>query len=79
MVDNSEIILDDQTANDINPTAASPFTNAGADDFTVTTEVKALAYPTANYPSLAVRSYLDIGALQREEAGGGTTGQQGCG
>jgi hypothetical protein len=71
LTDNSDFILADFTANDINPLGASAFNNAAADDFTVNTSVKALAYPTANYPSLAVRSYLDIGALQREEAGGG--------
>lgn len=63
-------IFIDLSAND-QVLIASPFTNAAADDFTVNTSVKALAYPTANYPSLAVRSYLDIGALQREEAGAG--------
>ncbi len=50
---------------------ASPFTDAANGDFTVDTSVRALAYPTANYPGLSVRSYLDIGALQRQEAGGG--------
>jgi len=62
-------VIYDLTANDINPTAASPFTDAANDDFTVTTEVKALGYPTANYPGLAVRSYMDIGAFQRLEQG----------
>ncbi len=60
----------DLSAND-QVLGASPFTNAAADDFTVDTSVRALAYLLANYPSLAVRSYLDIGALQRQEAGGG--------
>lgn len=64
-------VLLDLSAGDINPTVASPFTDAANDDFTVTTEVKALAYPTANFPSLAVRAYLDMGALQREEAAAG--------
>jgi hypothetical protein len=49
---------------------SSPFTNAGAGDFTVTTDVKALGFPVANYPGLSLRSYLDIGALQRKEPGG---------
>jgi hypothetical protein len=45
-------------------------TDAANDDFTANTLLKALAYPTANWAGLAVRSYLDVGALQREEAGG---------
>lgn len=47
--------------------SASAFLDAASDDFRVTTSVKALAYPTANFPDLTVRTYLDIGALQRLE------------
>jgi hypothetical protein len=65
--------------NDVTCTS-SPFTNAAAGDFSVTTEVKALAYPGA-WPFLATTTnYMDIGAVQRSEptaaqvieAGGGT-------
>jgi len=69
-------VLLDLTSGDQALDTTSPFTNAGSDDFTVDTRVKALAYPTANYPSLAVRSYLDIGALQREEPAGGSGGRR---
>lgn len=44
----------------------SPFIDAANDDFRVKPSVAALAYPTANYPSLGVRSYTDMGALQRQ-------------
>jgi hypothetical protein len=64
----SGIILSDLTAQD-QALGSSPFTDAANDDFTVDTSVKALAYLTANFPNLSVRSYLDIGALQRPEAG----------
>jgi hypothetical protein len=72
-LDNSGDVHIDLSANDQNltPGGVSPFTDAANDDFTVSTLVKALAYPTGNYPSLAVRTFLDIGALQRVEAGGG--------
>jgi len=63
----------DETAND-QSLGASAFANAGTGDFTVGTSVKALAWLTANYPGLSVRSYTDMGALQREEAGGGGGG-----
>jgi hypothetical protein len=66
-------VLIDLRANDVN-CVASPFTNAAAGDFSVTTEVKALAYPGA-WPFLATTTnYMDIGAVQREEAGGGGGG-----
>ena len=53
---------------------ASPFTNAGSADFTIDTTVKATAYPTDNYNGLSIRTHLDKGALQREEAGGSASG-----
>ena len=43
----------------------SPFIDAANADFRIKPSVQALGYPTADYPNLAVRSYLDIGALQR--------------
>ena len=43
----------------------SPFIDAANDDFRIKPSVQALGYPTANYLGLAVRNYLDIGALQR--------------
>ena len=52
---------------------SSGLTNPGADNFTADTDLKALGYPTGNNQGLAVRTYLDVGALQREEAGGGGT------
>ena len=59
------VALIDFTANDINPLASSAFIDAANGDFRVKPSVQALGYPTANYPGLAVRSYLDMGALQR--------------
>ena len=55
----------DYTANDINPLGASAFIDAANGDFRVKPSVQALGYPTGDYPNLSVRSYLDIGALQR--------------
>ncbi len=46
---------------------ASPFIDAAGDDFRANASVKAGAYPTANFPDLSVRTFLDIGALQRQE------------
>lgn len=47
---------------------ADPFTNAAAYDYTVTSAIKATAYPTASMPGSSTnRSYLDNGALQRQE------------
>jgi len=46
------------------------YTNAGSLDFTIGTNLKALGFPSTNLPGLSVRSYTDIGALQRQEAGG---------
>ena len=60
-----DTIIIDLTAFDINPLAASAFIDAAGGDFRVKPSVQALGYPTADYPNLAVRSYLDIGALQR--------------
>lgn len=75
LADDGDILID-LRAND-QVLVASPFTDAPNDDFTVKTTVAALAYPTANFPNLAVRSYLDIGALQRQETGGGGGGRRG--
>jgi hypothetical protein len=56
---------------------ADPFTDASSEDYTVTSALKALGYPLANYPNLSVRSYTDPGALQRQEpAGGGGGGRR---
>lgn len=49
---------------------ASPFTNPAGDDFSVSTAVKATAYPSSFYGS-NTNNYLDPGAAQRQEAGGG--------
>lgn len=48
---------------------------------TIDTSVQALGFPTANYNGLSVRNYLDIGALQRQEATttSGLTGATGSG
>lgn len=61
----------DLSAND-QALTASPFIDAANDDFRVNSSVRGLAYLMDNYPSLSVRSYLDIGALQRAERPGPT-------
>jgi hypothetical protein len=66
---NSGVIFVDNSADD-QSLGSSPFTDAASGDFTVSTAVRALAYPTANYNGLSVRTYLDIGALQRQEPSG---------
>lgn len=66
LTDNSDAILIDLTANDINPLNASAFIDAANDDFRIKPTVQALGYPEDDYPSLAVRSYMDMGALQRK-------------
>ena len=48
------------------------YTDAANGDFRVGTSVKALGWPTANVG--IARSHMDIGALQREEAGAGGGG-----
>lgn len=50
------------------------FVNAAGGDFEIGTNLKALGFPTGNYLGTSTRSYEDIGALQREEAGGGSGG-----
>lgn len=45
---------------------ASPFTNPAGDDFSVSTAVKAGAYPSSFYGS-NTNQYLDVGAAQRME------------
>ncbi len=55
-----------------NETNSSPgFTNAANGDFTIDTTLKAVGFPTSNYYGTSTRSYNDVGALQREEAGSG--------
>ena len=48
---------------------ASPFTNPAGDDFSVSTAVKAGAYPSS-FKGSSTNQYLDVGAVQRQEAGG---------
>ena len=62
---NGDIVVD-LSAND-QALTESAFLDAANKDFRVNSLVKALAYPTANFPNLSVRTYLDIGALQRLE------------
>ncbi len=66
-----DLIIDDSAQDQA--LGSSPFTDASNEDFRVDTSAKALAWPTSDYPSLpaGVRTYDDIGALQREEASGG--------
>lgn len=49
--------------------AASPFTDPANDDFSVSTVLKAAGYPSS-FPGSNTQQYLDIGAAQRQEAGG---------
>lgn len=49
---------------------ASPFTDPSSDDFTVDATVKAGAYPTS-FKGASTNQFLDVGAAQRQEAGGG--------
>jgi hypothetical protein len=51
---------------------SSPFTNAASSDFSVvsTSNAKANGAP-GKFENQSYTSYLDIGAVQREEAGGG--------
>lgn len=65
LTDNSELILSDLTANDLN-LSASPFIDAATDDFRVKPNVQALGFMSGNFPGLSVRGYYDIGALQRK-------------
>ncbi len=63
------------------PLAASPFTAPGSNDFSVGTEVKATAMPnfTGGATTPGTTQFLDMGAAQREEAGGGGTTGDGTG
>ena len=54
----------DLSAND-QALGSSAFADAANDDFRVKPSVQGLGYPIGDYPDLSVRSYLDIGALQR--------------
>ncbi|MGV3723631.1 MAG: right-handed parallel beta-helix repeat-containing protein, partial [Actinomycetota bacterium] len=48
------------------------YVNAAGDDYGIGTNLKALGFPDGNLGrSGSTRSYVDIGAAQREEAGGG--------
>lgn len=49
---------------------ASPFTNAAGGNFSVSTALKALGWPSSFLGS-ATNTYVDIGAAQRQEAVGG--------
>lgn len=49
---------------------SSPLTNPSSDDFTVSTLLKALGYPSS-FKGASTSQFLDVGAAQREEAGGG--------
>lgn len=51
---------------------ASPFTNPSGDDFSVSTAVKAGAYPSS-FRGSSTNQYLDVGAAQREESGAAET------
>ena len=46
------------------------FTNAGAGDFSIGTNLKAAGFP-GTFPAGLSTGYLDIGAVQRQESGGG--------
>lgn len=58
----------DLTAHDIT-LVASPFSNAAGGDFSVSAALKALGFPATLGPT--TNTYIDIGAAQRQEAGGG--------
>lgn len=49
---------------------SSPLTDPSADDFTVSTALKALSYPSS-FKGASTNQFLDVGAAQREEAGAG--------
>jgi len=71
-----EIMVD--IGGDIIPLTASAFTDPSTNDFSVTTEVKALALPafTGGGTTPGTTQYLDMGAAQRQEPAGGGGG--GC-
>lgn len=50
--------------------ASSPLTDPGNGDFSVSTALKAAGWPTA-FKGISTNQFLDAGAAQREEAGGG--------
>jgi hypothetical protein len=55
-------------------TANPAYTDAANDDYSVSTAVKALGWPTDNVGSTTgTRSYVDPGAAQRQESAGGLT------
>ena len=56
---------------------SSPFTDPANNDFTVSTALQALGYPSAFTVEGTNTQFLDVGALQREEAGGTTAGNRG--
>lgn len=59
----------DLTANDV-VLGSDPFTNAAGGDYSVGTDLQAQGWPTA-LPGVSTNTYIDIGAAQRQEAGGG--------
>lgn len=52
---------------------SSPLTDPSADDFTVSTALKALGYP-GSFKGASTSQFLDVGAAQREEPAGGGGG-----
>ena len=52
---------------------SSPLTDPSTDDFTVSTALKALAYPSS-FKGASTGQFLDVGAAQREEPAGGGGG-----
>ena len=67
-------ILESQVFGSITDDSASPYTNAGSDDFSLksTSNGKAVGFPGLFLGETAT-GYLDVGAVQRQEAGGGGT------
>lgn len=64
-----------------NDTAVDPtFTNAGSADFSIGTNMKATGFPSTSRfvgaNKSATKSYVDIGAAQRQESGGGAAGHR---
>lgn len=51
------------------------FTNSAGGDYSIGTNLKAMGFPGVFPPAAAIATtgYLDIGAVQRQEAGGGST------
>lgn len=57
----------------VNESTLDPtFTNAGAGDYSIGTNLKALGFPSSTLLGSTTRSYVDIGAAQRQEQGTGS-------